>query len=148
MWTQHKLFDFHDPVTLLHLVPIAISQHQEQTPVYTVSNSIVSCYIKVSFRLGWNAVCLRFSPFFVIFFKADFVDFQHVNSALVYYLRSHKYHFSATFSLKMGPTVLFTHLKIILLLCFQFSVFSCIQTDPKWVINFSHKVFNIKASRP
>ena len=34
----------------------------------------------------------------------------------------HKPHFSATFSLKMGPTVLFTHLKIILLQCF--SVFS------------------------
>ena len=39
------------------------------------------------------------------------------------------------FSLKMGPTVLFTHLKIILLQCFQFSVFSfskisSIQTDP------------------
>ena len=36
----------------------------------------------------------------------------------------------------MGPTVLFTHLKIILLQCFQFSVFSfskisSIQTDPK-----------------
>ena len=49
--------------------------------------------------------------------------------------RSHKLHFSATFSLKMGPTVLFTHLKIILLQCFQFSVFSfskisSIQTHP------------------
>ena len=34
----------------------------------------------------------------------------------------------------MGLTALFTHLKIILLQCFQFSVFSkinCIQTDPK-----------------
>ena len=32
----------------------------------------------------------------------------------------------------MGPTSLFTHLKIILLQCFQFSVkISCIQTDPK-----------------
>ena len=28
---------------------------------------------------------------------------------------THKYHFSATFLLKMGPTVLFTHLKFILL---------------------------------
>ena len=31
---------------------------------------------------------------------------------------SHKLHFSATFSLKMGPAALFTHLKIILLQCF------------------------------
>ena len=44
--------------------------------------------------------------------------------------RTHKFYFSATFSLKMGPIVLFIHLKIILLQYFQFSVFSCIQTDP------------------
>ena len=46
--------------------------------------------------------------------------------------------------LKMGPTVLFTHLKIILLQCFQFSIFSfqfsvsatisSIQTDPIYMI--------------
>ena len=28
------------------LVPTTISQHQEQIAVYTMSNSIVSCYIK------------------------------------------------------------------------------------------------------
>ena len=33
---------------------------------------------------------------------------------------THKLHFSVTFSLKMGPTTLFTHLKIILLQYFQF----------------------------
>ena len=33
---------------------------------------------------------------------------------------TYKSHFSVTFSLKMGFTVLFTHLKIILLQCFQF----------------------------
>ena len=48
---------------------------------------------------------------------------------------THKFHFSATFSSKMGSTALFTYLKIILLQCFQFSVFnfskiSYIQTDP------------------
>ena len=64
------------------------------------------------------------------------VDFSTMNSALVYCLRTHKFHFSTTFSLKMSPTVLFTHLKIILLQCFQFSVFSfnkisSIQTHPK-----------------
>ena len=36
--------------------------------------------------------------------------------------------FQQLFSLKMGPTVLFTHLKIILLQ--YFSIFSCIQTNP------------------
>ena len=34
------------------------------------------------------------------------------------------FYFSVTFSLKMGPTILFTHLKIILLQCFQFSAIS------------------------
>ena len=45
-----------------------------------------------------------------------------VNSAYVYCLRTHKFHFLSIFSLKMGLTVLFTHLKIILLQCFQFLV--------------------------
>ena len=50
--------------------------------------------------------------------------------------RTHKLHFLATFSLKMGLTILFTYLKIILLQYFQFSVFSfnkisSIQTDPR-----------------
>ena len=50
-------------------------------------------------------------------------------------LRTHKFHFLSIFSLKMGLTSLFTHLKIILLQCFQFSVFSfskisSIQTHP------------------
>ena len=63
------------------------------------------------------------------------IDFSTMNSASVHCLRTHKFHFSVTFSLKMGPTTLFTHLKIILLQYFQFSVLSfskisSIQTDP------------------
>ena len=62
-----------------------------------------------------------------------------INSTSVYCLRTNKFHFSVTFSLKMDLTVLFTHLKIILLQCFQFSVFSfskisSIQTDPQYLI--------------
>ena len=41
--------------------------------------------------------------------------------------------FSAKTTLKLGLTTLFTHLKIILLQCFQFSAISGIQTDPMWV---------------
>ena len=37
---------------------------------------------------------------------------------------THKYLHSTTFSLKLDPTALFTHSKIILLQCFQFSIFS------------------------
>ena len=42
--------------------------------------------------------------------------------------------------LKMGTTALFTHLKIILLQCFQFSVFSkisCIRMDPTYFENLT-----------
>ena len=49
--------------------------------------------------------------------------------------------------IKMGPTALFTHLKIILLQCFQFSVFSkisCIWTDPTYFENLTiHYMFFI-----
>ena len=55
---------------------------------------------------------------FFFFFKPAFVDFSTVNSAPVHCSQTHKFHFSATFSLKMGSTVLFAHLKIILLQCF------------------------------
>ena len=47
-----------------------------------------------------------------------------MNSASVHYLQTNKFHFSITLSLKIGPTVLLTHLKIILLQYFQFSIFS------------------------
>ena len=43
-----------------------------------------------------------------------------MNSIYVYCLRSHKLSFLATFLLKMDPIILFTHLKIISLQCFQF----------------------------
>ena len=38
----------------------------------------------------------------------------------------------ANITLKLGPTALFTHLKIILLRCFQFSAINGIQIDPKY----------------
>ena len=51
--------------------------------------------------------------------------------------------FSTKFSLKMSPNKLFTHLKIILLQCFQFSIFnfnkiSSIQTDPMFSLLKKH----------
>ena len=50
-----------------------------------------------------------------------FLTFFSQSVHTVHCLWTHKFHFSTTFSLKMGLTVLFTHLKIILLQCFQFS---------------------------
>ena len=67
---------------------------------------------------------LRFTFAFSIFFFliAGFVDFLTVNSTSVYCSRIYKHYFSVTFSLKIGHMVLCTHLKIILLQYFQFSV--------------------------
>ena len=61
-------------------------------------------------------VCL-----FGFFFQAVIVDFSREQCTVH---GTHKLHFSVTFSLKIGPTILFTHLKIILLQYFQFSAVS------------------------
>ena len=108
-------------------------------------------------RVRLDPRLLRFTflhfPFFFFFFSMPFpptgstvhvrymnnsrtFDRSSVNSASVHCSRTYKFHFLSIFSLKIGPTALFTHLKIILLPCFQFSVFSfskisSIQTDPK-----------------
>ena len=56
---------------------------------------------------------------FLLFFSA-----QCTPVGPMQYSRIQKLHFLATFSLKMGSMVLFTHLKIILLQCFQFTFFN------------------------
>ena len=91
-----------------------------------------------SARLDSNesSVCV-FWFFFFFFLQPHNMTKSTMNSAQMHCLRTHTFHFSATFLLKMGPIILFTHLKIILLQCFhfqfQFSVstkISSIQTDP------------------
>ena len=83
----------------------------------------VSVWIPLKLRLHFTS-CVFILLFYFLGFHAFWsnVDFFIVNSAFMHCLRTHKFHFSANFSLKMGLTVLFTHLKIILLQCFQFSV--------------------------
>ena len=55
----------------------------------------------------------------------------HCEQWSVHCLRTHKFHFSATFSLKMGPTALFTYLKKYFAIVFSVSVkISSIQIDP------------------
>ena len=78
--------------------------------------------------------------FFFFFFpsKLQVLTKSSVNSVFMHCSRTHKLHFLATFSLKMSPTALFTHLKIISLQCFQFQFsvsakINSIQTDPKCV---------------
>ena len=71
--------------------------------------------IKVGF--GYTLRFPAFSFLFFFFLARIFPNKQllFMNSTATFDQVTHKYHFSATFLLKMGPTVLFTRLKIILL---------------------------------
>ena len=88
---------------------------------------------------------LRFCSFFFFFcfftyfgeIRLLFIDFSTVNSISVYCLWTYKFHFLTIFSLKMGHTALFTHLKIILLQYFQFSVFSFQFQQNKFYLNIT-----------
>ena len=74
----------------------------------------------------WLELKHRFTSTFSFFFFFFFFFFLRVNSNLIWvHCLCTVYHCSHIKKiLKMGPTILFTHLKIILLQCFQFSVFS------------------------
>ena len=105
LWHLRYLDLSNNPIEML---PYSITRfHNLQTlRCHLDSTSHVHVLLKSAFSL------------FFFFFKPAFVDFSTVNSAFVYCSRTHKLHFSATFSLKMGHTVLFTYLKINLLQCF------------------------------
>ena len=99
----------------------------------------VSFYSKPNIVFVWIHVCVSpvcVSRFFFFFFFQRFGKtwllfmYCSMNSnskcwlfcrkqCIMYCSWSHKFHFLATFSLKMGHTILFTHLKIILLQWFQ-----------------------------
>ena len=88
---------------------------------------------------------LRFLSFFFFFFffSAAMVDPFFCEQCTCALFTDPQTPFLSTFSLKMGPTALFTHLKIILLQCFQFSVFSfskisSIQTYPTFLSFIFH----------
>ena len=78
-------------------------------------------YITKGAKRASQTHVLRFFCFFVFFFSQNIWLFLWTVHGMQC-SRIHKFHISATFSLKMGPTVLFTHLKIILLQ--YFSVFN------------------------
>ena len=85
----------------------------------------------------WKSYRLRVRLFrFFFFFFSRNIWFFLCTVYGVHCSRTHKFYFLATFLLKMGPTVLFTHLKIILLqyfsvlsFNFQFSAVS------KWTLH-------------
>ena len=98
------------------------------------SDSVTVCFELKSMSTFFST----FSFFSFSFFLSSpqLLTLSTVNSAYVYCSWFHKLHFLAIFLLKMGSTTLFTHLKIILLQCFQFQFsisakISSIQTDPE-----------------
>ena len=87
--------------------------------------------LRLRVRLGSvfcaSHVCVFTFFLFFFFLSRDFLLFFSAQCTPVGPMqcsRTHKLHFLATFSLKMGSMVLFTHLKIILLQCFQFTFFN------------------------
>ena len=83
-------------------------------------------------KFTFSAFFFFFSFFFprAFYFLRQLSQFTHYNSTV----HDTHNHFISKKILKMGPTILFTHLKIILLQYFQFSILtkiSCIQIDPK-----------------
>ena len=78
----------------------------------------VSVWIQLIVTSAFLSCGFLFLSFFLV--QPTLVEFSTVNSAFVHCSGIHKFYFSTTFSLKICPTALFTHLKIILLQCFQF----------------------------
>ena len=115
----------------IYLVKLGISRSKKISR-YTFQNHLTAAFFLQTLiaRFGSNliGVCIFqahvFSLFFFFFFfsQLQLLTKSSMNSASVHCLQTHKLHFLTTFSLKMGPIALFTHLKIISLQCFQFSV--------------------------
>ena len=110
------------------------------------SPKLSSCKLCAHLESTKSCSVFYLSSFALFFFFFFLIQPQHLtkfsmNSAFVHCSWTHKFHFSATFSLKMGSATLFTHLKIILLQCFQFqfsvsATISSIQMDPISILSF------------
>ena len=124
----------------VHVQEVLIKKKKKKKSKNARCISPIQTYTKYPFGLNiprpyFAKIRVFLCFFFFFFFKLAFVDFFMVNIAPMHCLRTHKLQFLVIFSLKIGHTVLFTHLKIISLQCFyfQFSVsakINCIQTDP------------------
>ena len=98
--------------------------------LYYINVLYVSVWIRTKFSASASASSLFFFLFFLKLFSAKLMLFWWVPCTVH---EIHKPLFSTKLSLKMSFMSLFIHLKIILLQCFQFSIFSKvsdIQTHP------------------
>ena len=81
------------------------------------------CFLLLFFFFGARVLPQQWLLFmYCTWIVAVTFDQSFMNTASVHCLWTYKFHFLSIFSLKIGPKVLCTHLKIILLQCFQFSV--------------------------
>ena len=125
-------------IFLKEVVALSYNQFCSQTlsfyifpPSFSLLLSSLSPFF-FSLLFGVSKVCVLYSTrldcteFGVYVFSPFFFFFLLVNSKIMwFYYAGDKKHCSRTIhALFTGPTTLFTHLKIILLQCFQFSVFS------------------------
>ena len=110
-WMMLKILQILLLLSYIYISIIACHHHKKSFQTF---NNYVPVWIQIIVASAF----LLCGFFFFLFFQPAFVDFSTLNSASVYCSQTHKFHFSATFSLKMGHTALFTHLKIILLQCF------------------------------
>ena len=81
----------------------------------------------------------RFSLFFFFLLSAIKADFFNREQCICVLFTDPQISLLINFFIKNGSTILFTYLKIILLQCF--SVFSCIQTDPKVKVKAKNYIF-------
>ena len=103
---------------------------------HQLTNLTLSTHLGTDEKLAYCVCVSFFLSFFSFFLASSFCGcwlFQWVSCTVH---ETYKPLFSTKYSLKIGSTTLFTHLKIILLQYFQFSVFnkiSGIQIHPQFV---------------
>ena len=128
LWTVYALFTY-CAYTVHILKNIKNGSHDT---IYTFKyyfTTVFSVFSNNKFNPNTPIVCVWISRvrvhvfsfcifFFFFFFKPQLLTKSSVNSTFVHCSQTHKLQFSTTFSLKIDPTILFTHLKIILLQCF------------------------------
>ena len=110
---------------------------------FSIFSKISSIQTHPQVAFGLRFTCTAFAFFFFFFLEAHERGKQTCQWVPCTVHETHKPLFSTIFSLKMGFKALFTHLKIILLQHFQFSVFSFQQNK-----QYPNKLLIFQSSQP
>ena len=128
--TQYKIQAFTGLISLEDIISLCIIKFHSS---WAITNSFFLSFVSLESFWCYNfSVISSLKQSGYVWIASSIWSF--VYSAflvgLVHYLQDLQVLFFIKITLKLGLTVLFTHLKIILQHCFQFSVISGIQTDP------------------